>query len=227
VYIQSGKYQEVTLRDKNLLGIEITFFLTGSLVGILFVWLLSIPRMVDFWFVQGNQFLIPKVNYWVVFGVLLASGLSLGYSICISCGWLTFSLHWAELRLILAGLILLLAFPSGYLTGYLFVESIDPMLAYSLACLVSISFISVALWLFTSTWKTWLAILMLLAIPLSYILTIGVYRSLDLSNLAYDILRMGSLSGLLSGISGYWLATPRSILLTAENRSARVPGPLL
>jgi len=82
------------------------------------------------------------------------------------------------------------------------------MFAYFLACLLVVSLISLALWLFTSTWKTWGAIFMLLAIPVAYILTIGLYQSLGLSNHAYDILRMGFLGGLLSGISGYWFATP-------------------
>jgi len=197
------------LKDKNVLKVEITFFRSGALVGILFVWLVSVPTTVDFWFVRGNQFLIPKVKYWLVFGALLASGLALSFYICVLRGWLMSFGHWAESRQILATLIFLIAFPSGHITGSRFLEFLDPMLAYFLACLLVVSLISVALWLFTFTWKTWLAIFLLLAIPIAYILTIGLYKSLNLSNHAYDILRMGALGGLLSGISGYWLATPR------------------
>jgi hypothetical protein len=197
------------VKDRNLLKVEITFFLSGALVGILFVWLVSVATTVDFWFIRGNQFVIPKVNYWLVFGALLASGLAFSYCICVLRGWLMAFGHWAESRRILATLFFLIAFPSGHIIGSRFLEFLSPMFAYFLACLLVVSLISVALWLFTSTWKTWLAIFMLLAIPVAYILTIGVYESLDLSNHAYDILRMGSLGGLLSGISGYWLATPR------------------
>jgi len=198
------------VKEKNLLKVELAFVLTGALVGTLFVWLISIPTAVDFWFVRGNQFLIPRVKYWLLFGVLLASGLALSYYICILRVWLMSFGHWLESRRILAILILLLAFPSGYITGSHFFEFVDPILASLLGSLISVSLVSVAVWLFTLTWKPWLAILVLFAIPVSYFLTIGVYKSLDLSNLAYDVLRMSSLSGLLSGISGYWLATTQT-----------------
>ena len=196
------------MKDNNPLKVEITFFLVGALVGTLFVWLVSVT-IVDFWFFRGEKFLIPKVNYWLGFGVFFVSGLALSYCICVLRRWLMVFGRWAESRRILATLILLIAFPSGHITGSRFLEFLSPEFAYFLACLLVVSLISVALWLFTSTWKTWLAIFMLLAIPVAYVLTIGVYEALDLSNHAYDILRMGSLGGLLSGISGYWLATPR------------------
>ena len=195
------------MNDKNLLKVVFLFFLSGALVGFLFVWLIIIPTQVNFWFVQGNQFLVPKAKYWVVFGALLAGGLAVSYRICILRGWLLSFGHWAESRSIMATLILLLAFPSGHITGSRLLEFIDPMPAYFLACLVVVSLISIALWLVTLTWKTWLAIFFLLAIPVSYILTIGVYKWLNLSNHAYDVLRLCSLGGLLSGISGYWWAT--------------------
>ena len=51
------------VKDKSLIKVEITFVLSGALVGILFVWLVSVPTTVDFWFIRGNQFLIPRVQY--------------------------------------------------------------------------------------------------------------------------------------------------------------------
>lgn len=198
------------MNDKNLFKVVFSFFLSGALVGFLFVWLTSIPTLVNFWFDQGNQFLIPKARYWAVFGALLAVGLGVSCCICILRRWLLSFGHGAESRSIIATLILLLAFPSGHITGSRFLEFSDPMLAYFLACLVGVSLISIALWLVSLKWKTWLAIFFLLAIPVSYILTIGIYKSLNLSNHAYDVLRLCFLGGLLSGISGYWLATTRS-----------------
>jgi len=204
------------MNDKNLLKVVFSFFLGGALVGFLFVWLISIPTSLNFWFDQGNQFLIPKAKYWVVFGALLAVGLAVSYCICILRGWLLSFGHGAESRSIIATVILLVAFPSGHITGTRLLEFIDPMPAYFLACLVGISLISIALWLVTLTWKTWLAIFFLLAIPVSYILAIGLYKSLNLSNHAYDVLRFCFLGGLLSGISGYWLATTRTYSANAS-----------
>ena len=198
------------MNDKNLLKVVSSFFVSGTLVGFLFVWLISIPTPVNFWFDQGNQFLIPKAKYWVVFGALLAVGLAVSCCICILRGWLLSFGHEAKSRSIIATLILLLAFPSGHITGTRLLELMDPMLAYFLACLVGVLLISIALWLVSLTWKPWLAIFFLLAIPVSYILTIGLYKSLNLSNHAYDVLRLCFLGGSLSGISGYWLATTRS-----------------
>lgn len=198
------------MNDKNLIKVVLSFFLGGALVGFLLVWLTSIPTLVDFWFEQENQFLIPKAKYWVVFGALLAVGLAVSCCMCILRGWLLSFGDWGESRSIIAILILLLAFPSGHITGSRLLEFIDPMPAYFLACLVGVSLISIALWLVTLTWKTWLAIFFLLAIPVSYILTIGLYKSLNLSNHAYDVLRLCFLGGLVSGISGYWLATRRT-----------------
>ncbi len=198
------------MNDKNLLKVVSLFFVSGALVGFLFVWLISIPTSGNFWYDQGNQFLIPKATYWVVFGALLAVGLAVSCCICILRGWLLPLGHGAKSRSITATLILLLAFPAGHITGSRLLGFIDPMPAYFLACLVGVLIISIALWLVSLTWKTWLTIVFLLAIPVSYILTIGLYKSLNLSNHAYDVLRLGFLGGLLSGISGYWLATTRT-----------------
>ena len=197
------------MKDKSLIKVEITFVLSGALVGILFVWLVSVPTTVDFWFIRGNQFLIPRVQYWLGFGALLASAMALSYCTCLLQGWLMVFGHWAGSRRILGTLLFLIAFPSGDIAAARLLQFSGPMSAYFSACLLVVALLSVALWLFTSTWKTWLAIFMLLAIPAAYVLTIGLYQSLNLSNHAYDILLMGSLGGLLSGLSGYWLATPR------------------
>jgi hypothetical protein len=76
--------------------------------------------------------------------------------------------------------------------------------------------VSIALGLFSLTWKLGSLSSFCWQIPGSYLLTIGVYKSLDLSNHAYDILRLGSLSGLLSAMSGYWFATPRTYSANVE-----------
>lgn len=199
------------MKGTNPPKVVITFFLNGALVGVLFAWLVSVPSTLDFWFIRGNRFLIAKPNYWLVFGVLLTSGLAFSYCICVLMKCFITDGRWAESRRLLAIMILLIAFPFGHIVDTHLLGLVDPAFAYFLVCLIIVSLISVSLWLFTWSWRTWLAVFMLFAIPVSYLLTVVLYRSLDLSNFAYDILRMVFIGGLLSGIAGYWLATPRVV----------------
>ena len=196
------------MRASDLLKIELLFSVCGAVASTLFVALVSID--LDFWFITGTTYRIPKLTFWIGFGLLLTLGIVVGYYTSIVVGWLTILRPSAIPRQILAILILAGSFPLGYIVGVALIESLDPILNYMLAWLVIVGVISCGLWLFTWKWKAALSVFLFLALPISYFFTITAYKLFNLSNNAYDILEMVFLASLLCGICGYWLAIPIS-----------------
>lgn len=203
------------MRIKQPIKVAMLFALSGAVLSAVFAALVHRSAPSEFWFIIGTKYLIPKLTYWVGFGVLLAIAVLVSYCASVLLRWTINIGLPAMRRQILAMLIFIGAFPLGYIVGVALIGVLDPVLGYLVAYIVIVVIISSSLWLFTTKWNISLLLFLFLALPISYFVTITVYNLLNLSNYGYDILKMGSLGFLLCGICGYWYATSTSRCLAS------------
>jgi hypothetical protein len=90
-------------KDLAVLG---SFLICGSLAGLLFAWLVTLPRLQEFFFIKGDKFLIPRYSYWFAFSLIQFSGLAAAYLVCSWRKWLV-SDRGARVRL--PGVVLIIA----------------------------------------------------------------------------------------------------------------------
>src|SRR5262245_53380956 len=121
------------MRASDLLKIELIFSVCGALATTIFAVLVSHSAAPEFWFIIGTKYWIPKLTYWVGFGLSLTVGMLVGYAASVLVGWLTNQGRSAIPRQIIATLMLVGSFPVGHIIGVALIEALDPLLDYMLA----------------------------------------------------------------------------------------------
>jgi hypothetical protein len=196
------------MRIRDSLKVAMAFALSGALAGVLFGELVA-HSAEEFWFIRGSKYLIPRLSYWIGHSVVLAMGILVGHCGSVLLGWLGHSKRPSVLRQIIATVILVVSFPLGQRFSLARMEDLDPVMNYITAYAVVIILNSLALWIFTSAWKKWPALLLFLALPVVLVISVVLSLALNLSDNTYATIKIASLAAWLSGVSGYWFARSR------------------
>lgn len=182
------------------------FLASGAISGLIFGWIITSTSFTGFFFITGEKFLIPKSAYVISREIIFTTGLIISYILARLFGWLQGLASQSAIRYILAALITTSAAAAMEVTDTRFLDALSSSITWFLfAQLLFIFLYSLSLWLLTSRWNSYIVLLMVVALALSLMATVAVYKVLHLSNDLYDIVYFVLRNSSLSALCGYWL----------------------
>jgi hypothetical protein len=84
--IAQAKIFRTSIRDD--IRAVLSFFAGGLVSGFVFGWMSSRPGLRQFWYIEGYEFLIPRLTYYIAFGLIFLVGLVTSYGIARFRRWL-------------------------------------------------------------------------------------------------------------------------------------------
>ena len=198
----------------------LVFLGCGLAAGVGFGALLSSPRLLTFWFIKGDKFLIPTYRYYLGAGFFLLLSLSAAYSISGIFGLVAGR---TLLRRIVSGLIvatsplvlfatantLLLATATtkeNTPTGTILLTHIDPITLYMWGTVAFVLLISTACWILTAKLYYFGVFLNLLTLPVTFALLHIAARILTVPSDWSELITYPIYFSLLAASCGFWIS---------------------
>ena len=181
------------------------FLVGGALSGLLLAWLITLPRLQQFFFVKGDKFLIPRYSYWFAFSLIQLFGLALAYSICCCRKWLTARREPG--RLVLIALIVGLVTPALRSLTPLMNSHIGLYWDFVVAPLLFLVLLSVALCLLTRSLRllAWAFVLNVLFVATGFVFVYAVLKMSAGANEWYDFVQWPILEAMMGLSFGTWI----------------------
>lgn len=201
------------------------FLVCGVAAGACFGALLSSPRLLTFWYIKGDKFLIPTYRYYLGVGLFLLLGLVVAYSISRMTGSL--DQDTAVFRRIVSGaivatspFILFVAADALMLATATTVETrenttlqltnIDPITLYLGAIVTFVLLISVACWILTARLYYVGVLINLLTLPTALALLYVAAKIVRVPSEWSELITYPIYFSLLAASCGFWIASGES-----------------
>lgn len=197
----------------------------GLAAGACFGALLSSPRLLTFWFIKGDKFLIPTYRYYLGAGVFLLLGLAAAYTISRMTGLLTENS--SLIRKIVSAVVvatspvIIFAIATTIETqtattlvtpsGNILLTNIDPITLYLWGIVAFVLLISIACWILTAKLYYIGVFLNLLTLPATFGLLYLVSKVV--AGERSELVTYPILFSLLSASSGFWIAAAQRLKL--------------
>jgi hypothetical protein len=194
------------------------FLACGFFSGLSFSWLTTREGLQRFWFFKTDKFLIPRLSYWIAFGLIIVLGWAAGYFGCRSRNWLSFSPRQSKRRLFASVTLITASAPLLYLLTPVMNELFGLTWDFLVAPIAFIILISVSLCVFTDALRLLpLAFLWnLLFIVVAFVIVYLVVRSLSNARDWYEFVEWPVIEAMLALSFGSWVIWCRGRFVKAQ-----------